>query len=82
VTPKQIARYDLPKSPAKDSDPRSFEGETTQAESLPPDVLAGIIEQAITDWIDQGAFDAVLAREGATKAQFRRTLLPTLPRIR
>jgi hypothetical protein len=81
VTPAQIAEHDLPKSPAKDTDSRSFEGETTQVESLPPDVLAEIIRTAITDRLDQAAFEAVLAREEVIKAKFRRTLLPALRRI-
>jgi len=72
----------LPTAPAKETDRRSFEGETTQVEAIPPDVLEAIIRSAITSRIDRTAYDAVLAAEERTKAQLRRTLLPALRRIR
>jgi hypothetical protein len=81
VTPTQITRYNLPKSSPKDSDKRSFEEETTQAKSIPPDVPAGIIQTAIRARLDQAVYNAVLACEETIKAQFHRTLLPSLRRI-
>jgi hypothetical protein len=78
VTPAQIALYNLPQSPPKATDNRSFQGLTTQVESLPPDVLAGIIRSAITNRLDEAAYEAVLAQEEAVKAEFRRVLLPAL----
>jgi hypothetical protein len=60
----------------KKTDPRAFEGETTQVEAIPPDALVEIITDAITDRIDQAAYDAVLADENSAKAQFRRSLIP------
>src|SRR5439155_12743753 len=47
VTPAQISELSLPQAPAKESDKRSFTGETTQVESIPPDVFVAIIRSAI-----------------------------------
>lgn len=48
VTEQQIADYGLPTAPPKASDHRSFSGtSTTQAEALPPDVLAAMLKAAI-----------------------------------
>jgi hypothetical protein len=77
VTPAQIAQYNLPQSPPKATDNRSFLGLTTQVESLPPDVLTDIIRSAIIDRLDEAAYDAVLVREKAIRAK----LLPALKRM-
>ena len=82
VTPEQTVELALPTAPPKETDRRSFEGETTQVESIPPDVLVEIITKAITERLDRAAYDAVLALEEHTKAQFRRVLIPTLRRVR
>jgi hypothetical protein len=82
VTPAQIAQYNLPQSPPKATDNRSFQGLTTQVESLPPDVLVDIVRSAITDRLDRAAYDAVLAREEDVKAELRRVLLPALSTLR
>jgi hypothetical protein len=63
VTPQQIATYDLPTAPPKPTDRRAFNGETCQAEALAPDVLAGILRDAIEARIDRRALDRVLRRE-------------------
>jgi hypothetical protein len=81
VTLAQIAELRLPTAPAKPTDRRSFEGETVQCEAIPPDVLAQIVADAITGRLDRAAYDAVLAEENTTKAQFRRTLIPALHQI-
>jgi hypothetical protein len=73
VTPEQIARLSLPTAPAKETDRRSFVGATTQVEAIPPDVLAGIISDAITTRLDREAYDAVLAKEERAKARLKRT---------
>jgi hypothetical protein len=44
-------------------------------------VLVDIVRSTITDRLDQAAYDAVLAREEAVKAELRRVLLPALHRI-
>jgi hypothetical protein len=81
VTPRQIAAHHLPQAPPKKEDNRSFSGLTTQVESLPPDILAEIIQSAITGRLDRAAYDAVLAREEEAKAELRRVLLPALEKI-
>jgi hypothetical protein len=63
VTPAQIATYDLPTAPPKPTDRRAFSGETCQAEALAPDILAGILRDALDARIDHGALDRVLHRE-------------------
>ena len=77
VTPEQVAELGPPTAPPKANDHRSFEGETTQAESIPPDVLAQIVTDAITDRLDPAAYAAVLARESA----IREGLVVTLDRL-
>jgi hypothetical protein len=63
VTPPQIQRYRLPTAPPKATDKRAFRGQTCQAEALPPDVLAEILRKAITDRLNQRAYDRVLRQE-------------------
>lgn len=48
--------------------PRSFNGEATQAEAIPPDWLAEILRQAIDDRMDEAACQQVLAAEEHAKA--------------
>jgi hypothetical protein len=81
VTPEQIVALGLPTAPAKVTDRRAFEGETTQVEAIPPDAMVKIIRDAIADRIDQAAYDAVLAEEDSIKAQFRSTLIPALRQL-
>jgi hypothetical protein len=63
VTPEQIAAFNLPTAPPKPTDRRAFAGETCQAEALAPDVLAGILRNAIVTRIDRRAYERVLRRE-------------------
>ncbi len=56
VTPDHIAHYDLPTAPPKETDRRAFTGETVQAEALPPDVLARILQDAIGDYLDMDIY--------------------------
>jgi hypothetical protein len=82
VTPEQVRELSLPTAPPKPTDRRSFDGQTTQVEAIPPDVLVEIIRSAITSRLDQEAYAAVLAQEERTKAQLRQTLIPALERLR
>lgn len=75
VTPQQIATYNLPTAPPKPTDRRAFAGQTCQAEALAPDVLAGILRDAIEARIDRRALDRVLQRERVV----RRELVEKLP---
>jgi hypothetical protein len=63
VTPAQIRRYRLPTAPPKATDRRAFSGQTCQAEALPPDVLAQIVEAAIQQRLDTRQYDRVLRDE-------------------
>ncbi|MFD3780282.1 hypothetical protein [Streptomyces sp. NPDC058612] len=75
VTEQQIADYGLPTAPPKVSDHRSFSGtSTTQAEALPPDVLAAVLKAAITAQRDMRVLAALLEHE----EDERRLLLQSL----
>jgi hypothetical protein len=78
VTPEQIIELALPTAPPKPTDRRAFQGETTQVEAIPPDVLVTILKEAITSRLDQDAYLNVLAEEERIRAQFRQTLIPAL----
>jgi hypothetical protein len=69
VTPAQVDLYGLPTAPPKPSDRRSFSGgdRTVQAEALPPDVLADIVEAAIRERLDLG----LVAEAGRLSGQIR-----------
>lgn len=57
VTPEQIEELRLPTRPTKDSDPRSaaFEGGSVEVDAIRAPVLRDIVEDAITQWLDQDA---------------------------
>jgi hypothetical protein len=58
VTPAQIARLELPTAPPKVTDRRTFDGAgTVQAEAIPPDELARIVDEALNERLDLDAFD-------------------------
>lgn len=67
LTADQVDEHDLPTAPPKASDSRSakWEGETTQAEAMPPDLLERILVDAVTEWIDQDVYDEVQAQQDA-----------------
>ena len=63
VTRAQADEMNLPTAPPKKTDRRRFTGDTVQAEAIPPDVLTGILHDAITARRDPAQADAVLNRE-------------------
>jgi len=70
VTPEQIEAYSLPTAPQKATDVRGEHmAETVQAEALPPDILAGIIEDACRQVTDDGQLQLVLRRSAASRAR-------------
>ena len=74
VTPEQVREFNLPTAPPKPTDKRAFSGETCQAEALAPDVLAGILRDAIEARIDRRAFERVLRRERAVRRELMEKL--------
>ncbi|MFG2234846.1 hypothetical protein ACGFNX_33475 [Streptomyces sp. NPDC048723] len=75
VTAEQVAVYGLPTAPPKPSDRRSFSGTaTTQAEALPPDVLADIVRAAIERHRNPAVHRAVLAREETERGEIQTQL--------
>ena len=73
VTPGQIERLGLVTAPPKVSDRRAFTGETCQAEAIPPDLLATILDDAIEARIDQSALKRVLEREKRTRRELEKS---------
>lgn len=66
LTPDQIERHRLPTRPPKAKDRRlaSFSGTgTVEVEALPVDVLLGIVEDAILDYIDEDALEVARIAE-------------------
>jgi hypothetical protein len=72
VTPQQIGEHRLPTAPPKATDNRAFSGETCQAEALPPDVLASILQQAIEARVDQRVLDRMLRQERRIRRELTR----------
>jgi hypothetical protein len=65
LTIDQVDEYDIPTAPPKPSDSRSarWEGETAQAEAMPPSLLAEVVERAISERVDSAIMQEVLDRE-------------------
>lgn len=64
LTPGQMERYALPTAPPKATDRRSnYQGDTAQAEALPPDVLAEEVRDAILEHIDEDIWRETIERE-------------------
>lgn len=66
LTAAQVDQYDLPTAPPKATDTRSkgWDGGTCQLEALPPNIIAGILRNAIERHIDHGqlAYDETMER--------------------
>lgn len=54
LTEDQVNEHALPTAPPKRTDSRSvnWEGETCQAEAMPPDLLASTVREALEEWTD------------------------------
>jgi hypothetical protein len=68
VTPEQMADMGLLTAPPKKTDRRAFEGQTTQAEAIPPDVLSQLVRDAITARQCPDVCADMLDIEGAERA--------------
>jgi len=75
LTMAQVEEHEPPPNPAKMTDARAAKyvaehGDSSwEVDALPPDVLVGIIEDAIGGLVDQGLVDAVKEREEEDKAE-------------
>jgi len=74
VIPEPIKALALPTAPAKSTDRRALDGETCQAEAIPPDVLSAIVLDAIESRLDRSAYDNVLERELAARQELAEPL--------
>lgn len=76
LTQEQVDEHDLPTAPPKRTDSRSanWYGETTQAEALPPDLLASIIQDAVRSYIDEDVLADTLEQEATDVAEIDRVL--------
>ncbi|CAG4905697.1 hypothetical protein [Paraburkholderia saeva] len=68
VLPGHIPQFGLVTAPPKPSDRRRFEGQTVQAESLPPDVLADLLRQGVESHFNMQVYLDVLDDEAAQRA--------------
>jgi hypothetical protein len=79
VTRQQIDELRLPTAPPKETDRRSFnDTETVQAEAIPPDVLARIVQNAIDQRVNSDIYRDVLERETCIRQQLGEKLIPLL----
>lgn len=81
LTGEQVREHDLPTSPAKATDSRSkgWDGGTCQLEALPPDVIAGILKEAIELRVDLSQFMDDLNAQKREREEIQ-TLLLAPPR--
>ncbi len=70
VNEEQIAEMKLPTRPTKKTDSRSknFIGESVEVDAIPPKVLRVIVEDCITQHVDDDAYNVLLAAEESEKA--------------
>lgn len=76
LTAEQVSVYDLPPLPGKATDSRAAafterHGGLVQVEldALPPEVLRQLYDDALGEWWDDDAYDAVLAQEANDRAE-------------
>jgi hypothetical protein len=70
LTAEQVEAWNLPTRPAKASDPeaRKFGAEAVELDAIPPDVLVGLVEDAIVGLIDPDAWRMEQAAEASERA--------------
>ena len=77
LTAGQVEQHELPTAPPKKTDSRTrrWRGETCQLEALPPDLLSGLVRDAIAARLREDVFERQVEQEQAD----RRALLRALP---
>jgi hypothetical protein len=80
LTAEQVAQYDLPPQPGKETDSRAAgfiarHGHLVQVEldALPPDILRGLFRTAIEEFWNDAAYREALKREAADRRTLRGT---------
>jgi hypothetical protein len=65
VEPWQIARWNLPTRPTKETDSRSktFEGESVEVDAIPPDTLRRLVRDCIEQHVDGHALQVAMVAE-------------------
>ena len=77
LTMEQIRKYDPPENPAKKTDSRyekysSRHGTSSwELDALQPQILADLVEAAITKYLDPVVMEKVITREGIQKARIK-----------
>lgn len=76
LTEEQVEEFELPTSPAKDTDSRSWnwDGETCQLEAIAPDDIAELLRDAIEEIIDEDQYEDDRKAEKADRVQLTRLL--------
>lgn len=71
LTAEQVAAHNLPTAPAKSTDSRSktWQGGTCQLEALPPNIIAGILSQAIERHFDETTLEEALHLEAIERRE-------------
>lgn len=74
VTPQQIRALNLPTRPTKRTDARTkgFEGGSVEVDAIPPNILRGLVEEAIERHIDPHARELTLMAERNEREGLRR----------
>lgn len=73
ITEEQIARYDLPTKPRKDTDKRALHvKETVEAEAMPAHILRSLLRDEIEMWLPSGALEAAKVAEASEREHLRR----------
>ena len=69
MTESQITDWELPSRPTKKSDARakSFTGESVELDAIPPDSLRGLVEDSITQHIDESSYLQLCEIESAER---------------
>ena len=77
VTAEHQAEFDLPTSPPKPGDKRTFSAAfTVQAEALPPDTLAQIVEAEIVKRLDMNAWQDAIKEQKQYRLELAQMLAP------
>ncbi len=68
ITEEQIEEYDLPTKPRKESDRRSPQvAETVEAEAMPPEILDGLLREAVEAYLPPRALEVAKAAEASER---------------